>query len=72
MNFWQYLRNLNEVCHFQTREGKRVGPVSNSELKRWCMNKAVIINGESVAWDEPVDFPIFSVVLFPRNKITLL
>lgn len=36
------------------------------------MNKAVIINGESVAWDEPVDFPIFSVVLFPRNKITLL
>jgi len=72
MNFWEFLRDLNKVCHFQTREGKRVGPVSNSELKRWCQNKALIINGESVAWDEKVDFPIISVVLFPKNRITLL
>jgi hypothetical protein len=72
MNFWEFLRNLNEVCHFQTREGKRVGKVSNSELKRWLMNKAVIVNGEAVAWDEKVDFPIISVVIFPKNRITLL
>lgn len=72
MNFWEYLRDVNKLCHFQTREGKRVGAVSNSELKRWCQNKAVIINGESVAWDEKIDFPIFSVVLFPKNPITLL
>jgi hypothetical protein len=72
MNFWQFLRDLNEICHFQTREGKRVGPVSNSELKRWCQNKAVIVNGEPVAWDELVDFPIISVVIFPKNRITLL
>jgi len=70
---WQLLRDLNEVCHFQTREGKLVGQASNSELKRWCMNKAFIINGESVAWDEEMDFPIFSVVLFPKNRrVTLL
>jgi len=72
MIFWDYLKSINQVCKFQTREGKRVGPVSNSELKRWCMNKAVIINGETVAFDELVDFPIFSVVIFPKNKITLL
>jgi hypothetical protein len=72
MNFWEFLRDLNKICHFQTKEGKRVGPVSNSELKRWCQNKALIINGESVAWDEKVDFPIISVVLFPKNRITLL
>lgn len=68
---WQYLRLLNEVCHFQTREGKRVGAASNSELKRWCQNKAFIINGESVEWDELIDFPIISVILFPKNRITL-
>jgi ATP-dependent DNA ligase len=72
MNAWQFLRSLNELCHFQTREGKRVGSASNSELKRWCQSKAFIINGEAVAWDEPVDFPVFSVVLFPKHPVTLL
>ncbi len=72
MNAWQFLISLHEVCRFQTREGKKVGTASNSELKRWCQNKAFIINGESVAWDEILDFPIFSVCLFPKNQITLL
>ncbi len=69
--FWQFLRELHEVCHFQTREGKKVGRASSSELKRWIQNRAVVVNGEPVAWDEPVDFPIFSFVLFPKNPITL-
>ena len=34
MQAWKYLRKLNEVCFFQTREGCKYGPVSNSELKR--------------------------------------
>lgn len=72
MNAWQFLRTLNEVCHFQTREGKRVGAVSNSELKRWIQNNAFILNGETVKWDEPIDFPVFSVVLFPKHPVTLL
>lgn len=70
--FWDLLKDINKSCHFQTREGKRVGPVSNSELKRWCMNKAVIVNGESVNFDELVDFPIISFSIFPKNRITLL
>lgn len=72
MTAWQFLRHINEVCHFQTREGKRVGSASNSELKRWIENKAFIINDETVKWDEPIDFPVYSVVLFPKHPVTLL
>ena len=63
--------SLNKICHFQTREGKRVGPVSNSELRRWIQNGAIEINGEKVQVNEEIDFPINSVILFPKNKITL-
>jgi hypothetical protein len=72
MNAWEFLRNLHEVCSFQTREGKKVGKASNSELKRWIMNNALIINAETVKWDEEIDFSIISVVLFPKRKVTLL
>lgn len=72
MNAWEFLRSLHELCSFQTREGKKVGKASSSELKRWIQNKALIINGETVDWNEEIDFPVFSVVLFPKNPITLL
>ena len=68
---WAFLRELHTVCHFQTREGKKVGDASMSELKRWIQNKALHLNGEPVAWDELIDFPIISVVLFPKNRTTL-
>lgn len=44
MTAWEFLRDLHIVCKFQTREGKKVGVASNSELKRWIQNKALIIN----------------------------
>jgi len=69
---WEFLRSLHEVCRFQSREGKKVGLASTSELKRWLQNKAIRINGEMVEWNELMDFPIFSVILFPNNAITLL
>lgn len=69
---WGFLRNLHEVCSFQTREGKKTGKASSSELKRWIQNKALLINGEPVTPDEVLDFPMFSVVLFPKNPVTLL
>jgi hypothetical protein len=71
MNAWMFLRNLHEVCHFQSREGKKVGKASTSELKRWIQNGALVINNEKVTVDEEIDFPITSVVLFPKNPITL-
>ncbi len=72
MNAWQWLCHIHEVCHFQTRERTCVGRASNSELKRWLQNSAVRVNGEVLTWNEPMDFPIHSVVVFPKNPITLL
>ena len=71
MNAWKFLIELHSVCHFQTKEKTKVGRASNSELKRWLQNKAVIVNGEPLLPDEEMDFPIFSLILFPNNKITL-
>ncbi len=61
---------LREFPYLWSRE--RDGWASNSEKKRWLQNGALLLNGERVAWDEPLDFPIFSAVLFPKGKrITL-
>lgn len=68
----QFLTNLHEDCSFQTREGKKVGKASNSELRRWIQNKALLINGETVEVNEKIDFLVFSVVLFPKKPVTLL
>lgn len=65
------LLSLHEVCHFQTKEGRKVGRASNSEIRRWIQNKAVLFNGESVELNEEIDFPVFSLVLFPKNPVTL-
>lgn len=72
MTAWELLRTLHEVCSFQTREGKKVGKASTSELKRWIQNGALVINGEKVEWDEPIDFHVFSMILFPKKPITLI
>ena len=74
MTGWEFLRSLHDVCHFQTREGKKVGRASSSELKRWLQNNVVLVNGESLKWNERMDFKINSVVLFPKSngRITLL
>lgn len=69
MNAWEFLMDINKVCFFMSRE--RTGNASNSELKRWIKNQALKINGESVKWDEKIDFPIISVVLFPKHPVTL-
>ena len=61
---WQWLIDFG---HWQSIEGCK--KASNSELKRWLENKAVIVNGEPLIWDEEMDFHIFSVVLFPNSEL---
>lgn len=63
------LKTLDSHCCFMSRE--RPGRVSNSELKRWCTNKSVRLNHQTVQWDEVVSFPVQSMVLFPKHPITL-
>ena len=72
LNAWGLLRSLHEVCSFQTREGKKVGRASSSELKRWIQNNGLKINDEFVTWDEVLDFPVFSVVLVRKSGNTTL
>jgi hypothetical protein len=68
---WDFLKELNTVCHFMSRE--RTGKATNSELKRWLQNKAVVINNHKVAFDDLVPFPVTQMCLFPKSKrITLI
>lgn len=69
LNAWQFLMELHTVCHFMSRERK--GKASNSELKRWLKNQAVVVNGSRIKWDTEIDFNIESFVLFPKNPVTL-
>lgn len=70
MTAWEYLLDLNEVCQFHSRE--RSGKASNSELKRWLQNKAVIINGVRPNFNDTIEFPIEQLILFPKkSRITI-
>ena len=46
---------------------KPAQPMSNGELKRHMQQGAVLVNGERIAPDEPMDFPVFSLIFFPRS-----
>lgn len=70
MNAWEYLRELNAVCEFHSKE--REGKATNSELKRWLQNQSVLLNNRRIKWNEEVDFPVEQLILFPkRNRITI-
>lgn len=66
MTAWEFLRELHSACHFMSRE--RAGRATNSEIKRWLVNGAVLANGERLDWNEKMDFPLHSLVLFPRGR----
>jgi len=40
---------------------------SNSEIRRWMQQGAVLCNGERLEPNEPIDFPVFSLVFFPKS-----
>lgn len=60
---------INFIAQFGifSRESK-TAPASKSEVRRWLDAGAVIANGERLAPDEPIDFPVFSLVVFPSGK----
>lgn len=69
MNSLDWLKQLHQVCSFQTKEGTLVGPASNSELKRWIVNGVVEVNGRRLKLSDAIDInSITSVILFPNNK----
>lgn len=42
--------------------------MSNSDLRRLCEQKAVLINGNYVDPSQEIDFPVFSLVFYPKSK----
>jgi hypothetical protein len=41
---------------------------TNSEMKRWLKNSAVIINGKKPNVNDEIEFPITELVFFPKGK----
>ena len=41
---------------------------SNGEVRRWLRDKSVLINGRAVAPEEEIEFPVVSLVLFPKSQ----
>lgn len=72
MKALQWFKELNQVLQLVSSEGKgkdgQLKKASNSELQRMLEQGAVLINGERVDPKEEIDFPIFSVVLYPKSE----
>lgn len=54
-----------------TRQGIKPGQpyeASKSEIKRWCDEDNVVMNGRPRKWDEKVEWPVTQLVLFPKGK----
>ena len=41
---------------------------SNSEVRRWLQNKAVLMNGVRPSLNDEVEFPVTELVFFPKGK----
>ena len=41
--------------------------MSNSDIRRACEQRSVLVNGEPIGVHEIIDFPVFSLVFFPKS-----
>lgn len=65
MTALEYMLHLHKDCAFwDYAEGR---PASNGAIRRMLDNKAVEINGRRMAPHDQVDFPIASLVLYPKS-----
>ena len=62
----QFLNNLKPALPMSVE--KPCTQMSGGELKRIIQQHGVKINGESVSPNELIDFPVFSVVFFPKGN----
>lgn len=71
MTLFDFIKELDKLCNFQSIE--RDGKASNSEIKRWIQNGAIVVNGNKPR--DPfieIEFPITSMILFPKGRRTTL
>lgn len=65
MNALQWLNSLRPALPMSIEHPCK--PMSNGELRRHMQQGGVLVNGEKVAPDERIDFPVFSLVFFPKS-----
>lgn len=74
----EYMLRVHNFCStpekpsgFWSRETNRAA--SNSEIRRWVEQGGVRFNGAVLKQNTLLDFPLYSVILFPKgNRITIL
>ena len=71
MNALQWLNSLRPALPLSieqppTKENP-AQPMSNGELKRHMQQGGVLVNGERIAPDELINFPVFSLAFFPKS-----
>ena len=65
MNALQWLNSLRPALPMSIETPCKL--MSNGELKRHMQQGGVLVNGEKVAPDESIDFPVVSLVFFPKS-----
>ena len=73
MKVLEYLQQIREALPMSSE--RPCTYTSNSELRRWIKQGVILFNTERVEFDEEVDFPVFSLVVFPnsiKRKTTLI
>ena len=65
MNALQWLNSLRPALPMSIETPCKL--MSNGELKRHMQQGGVLVNGEKLAPDEPINFPVFSLVFFPKS-----
>lgn len=71
---WEFMLSLRPALPMsKERGGKdqegRCLPASNGEVKRWLLNKAVVIDGKHLQPQDEVDFPVTQLVIFPKSEV---
>lgn len=65
---YEYLKKFKDCGYLPMSIERPCTEASNSEIKRWLKNSAVIINGKKPKPDDEIEFPITELVYFSKGK----
>ena len=68
MTAYEYLKSFREWSALPMSIERPCTEATNSELKRWLKNSAVIINGKKPKPNDKIEFPITELVYFSKGK----
>ncbi len=66
MNALQWLNSLRPAIPMSVEQPCK--QMSNGELRRHMQQGGLLVNSERVWPDEEIDFPVFSLVFFPKSQ----